>query len=57
MHTAGVHILNSEGHEVWIDVRATAVPLGRLVEPAFREAERANRARVRPPSLPHHGCP
>ena len=41
MHTADFHILDSESHEVWIDVRVTAVPLNGPVRPALREAERA----------------
>ena len=31
MHTAKIHILDSDGHEVWVDMRVAAVPLGKLL--------------------------
>ena len=40
MHTTDIYILDSHGHEVWGDVRVTAVPLHRPVGPALREAGR-----------------
>ena len=61
MHTDDIHILNNDGHEVWM--RVTAVPLGKLVGPALREAERATCPNrnfhdgVRPSVLEQHGRP
>ena len=49
IHTVDIHILNSDGHEVRVGVRVTAIPLGKLVGPVFREAEAC---RVRASSLP-----
>ena len=44
MHATNIHILDSDGHEVCIDVRVTAVPLDRPVGQALKEAERTKRA-------------
>ena len=51
-HTTDIHTLDSDGHEVWIDVKVTAVLLGRLVGLALREAERTKRAGYGLPPCP-----
>ena len=51
-HSANIHILDSDGHKIWIDVRVTAVPLGRPVGPALRDAERVKRDEYSLPPSP-----
>ena len=52
IRTADIRILDSDGCEVWVDMRVTAVSLGKLVGPALREAERAKRAEYGRPPCP-----